>query len=481
VKNLTWLRSILLPSLLFASGIQSSLAEGYLYLFSKDFPPGDFTAVEAVQTEQSEGNLKLTTADGKLTVWGANLVAAKYPLFDERKEAADPAAMQALIDSMEKFIAEQPGSKNYLQTPINQRKELLARLQNKAVENVQTTEDALGRFLSDAYEYDRTYSIDYLEAKIRRGDQFKQEAPDQTDKITEYLKPWAEELKYRKQGMERYEGKWQTVEAIARIKEGQSQAEKKAFLEKISFKIPQVVFTQTQVYIFLAVFALSALILLVLAFNGLSNVSGGLSLSVLFSLLFGLGGLGLYGFGIWCLFSPPSSYTSLSSSSSLKDSIPLDELMYRVSGSANAPAGPSRYLVDDPAINTFLKQYLKIDDSGKADAYAVTRKGLKVRILVDRILIFDELSWCKKDIVACYTLYYTSTSQDISIYKNEATLGSVPMPGKMFKFVWEQQIQPLVTEVFNTSRVFDTYHISRMEGGMVEFISGKNPPKVPKS
>jgi hypothetical protein len=271
--------------------LQTASAEGYLYLFKKDFP-GDFAGVEAVQEEKSEGNIKLTTAEGKLSVWQETMLVAKFPLFDEAKEVSDPAAIQASIEAMEKLAEAEPGTKMYLQGLINQRKELQARMQNKTVETAQTAGDALERYLADGYNEERVYSIEYLEAKLRRGEKFKQDLPGEAAKISDYLKPWMEELENRKAGLERYNGKWVNPEAVAQMKADRTEADRKAFFAKeIDFKVPREAISQKAVYVFLSVIGVSILIMLGILITGLRSLSSGFGLSTVLALVFGLGGL----------------------------------------------------------------------------------------------------------------------------------------------------------------------------------------------
>jgi len=60
--------------------------------------------VEALQVEELDGNLKLTTPEGKIVVWGGDLLVCKFPRFDEAKESQDPAGVQTTIEAMEKLI-----------------------------------------------------------------------------------------------------------------------------------------------------------------------------------------------------------------------------------------------------------------------------------------------------------------------------------------------------------------------------------------
>lgn len=484
MKNLNRCFSALLLFFLSSASFQKASAEGYLYLFKKNFP-GDFAVVEAVQEEKSEGNIKLTTAEGKLSVWQETMLAAKFPLFDEAREVSDPAAIQVSIDAMEKLSGEEPGTKMYLQGLINQRKELLARLQNKTVETTQTAGDALERYLSDGYNEERVYSLEYLEAKLRRGERFKQDLPAEAARISDYLKPWAEELQNRKAGLERYNGKWVNTEEVAQMKAERTEADRKAFFDKeIDFKVPLEAISQKAVYIFLLVIGISVLIMFGILITGLRNLSSGFGLSTILALVFGLGGLAAYGYAAWILFQPPLGYVREASPQGGADvlkrqeNLPVDEFIFLIHQDAGnpKPTVPGRYLLQEPELSAFLKKYLKLESSSKPEAYAVTRRGLKVRILVDRILVFDELTWFKKNVVMCYSFFYANSSDGFEFFKTEASAGGVPLPGRIFKHLWEQ-VQPTVGEVITESKVLDNYHVSRMESGMIELISNRNPPK----
>lgn len=485
MKNLNRSFRALILFFLSSAFVQKASAEGYLYLFKKNFP-GDFAAVEAVQEEKSEGNLKLTTAEGKLSVWQESMLTAKFPLFDEAREVSDPAAVQVSIEAMEKLAAEEPGTKMYLQGLINQRKELQARMQNKTVETTQAAGDALERYLGDGYNEERVYSLEYLEAKLRRGEKFKQDFPAEAAKISDYLKPWAEEWQNRKSGLERYDGKWAGAEEVAQLKAERTEADRKAFFAReIDFKAPLEAVSQKAVYIFLAVAGVSVLIMFGILISGLRNLSSGFGLSTVLALTFGLGGLAAYGYAAWTLFQPPLGYvreaSPMAGAELLKseESLPVDEFIFLIHRDAGKPKStvPSRYLLREPELNAFLKKYLKKESSVKPEAYAVTRRGLKVRVLVDRILVFDELTWFKKDVVVCYSFFYANNAGGFDFFKTEAFAGGLPLPGRIFKHLWEQ-VQPTVAEVIAESKVFDNYHISRMESGMIELISARNPPKA---
>jgi|GEM_PF-3907451 len=468
--------------------LQTASAEGYRYLFKKDFPPGEFAAVDAVQEEKSEANLKLTDVDGKLSVWQENLLAAKFPLFDGAKEAPNPEILRASIAALEQFIADFPKSIGYLDGLLDQQKELEGRLKNKTADTSQMTGEALSRYLAEPYNEERTYSIAYLDAKIKRGEAFKLQLPEQVAKISDYMKPWEEALSHGNAGLQRFEGEWMSSELVAKAKADRMASKRQVFLEKeLFFSIPQEAIPQSLVYVGVSALGFSFFIILLTLLQSLRNLSNGLTLGTVISLCLGLGGLAAYGYGGWLFFKEPLGYSAglspaktLEASTQGQDKITLEEFLFRNQQSIEDKdlPKPGRYVLQDPDINLFLRKYARIEGSERPDAYAVTRRGFKVQMLVDRILIFDELSWFKKNVVVCYTFYYANSKNGFEFFKTEASVGGgIPLPGKIFKYLWDEA-QPAVATVLVRSKVLENYHVTRMESGTIELISNRKPPKA---
>lgn len=467
---------------LLAAAFQAASAENCLYLFKKG--GAEFVPVEAVQEEKMSGILKLTTVDGKVVAWQESMLAAKFRLFDEAAGNSDPASLESTVVLMEDFMAKEPGSAALLKPLAEKWRASLNR--NKVQEEDtarKNAEERLARFMAETYRTDVGYPLEALEKREKESVELAGLMPDQSGKIAEYWKPWGEELKNRKAGLEQFEGRWLSPEAIARVKAERRDAARKSFLEKeLSFRIEGEALSQNAVYLSLGVMGLSALLFAGMFLGGVKGLFRSPGPAVWISLVIGAGGLGAYALGGWMLFQEPAAYAGsglvLPNAPGTGDKAALDELIFCIHQPAGseAPEAPGKVLIGDPALNEFLKNYVKIGPASQGGANALLRRGLKVQVRDDRIVIFDEMKWAARDLVVCYNVYFSETDGGFQFGKVEASIGGLPLSGKLFRHFWSQ-VEPLMGGVLARSKVLENYYIKRMEPGVVEMVSNRTAPK----
>lgn len=470
---------------LIAAAFQEASAESFLYLFKKG-GTGEFASVEAVQEEKIAGVLKLTAADGKVVAWQESMLAAKFGLFDEAAGTPDTAAMESGLVQVEDFMAKEPGSAALLQPLAEKWKAYLTRNKVQAEDTARkNAEERLARFMTESYRTEVNYPLETLEGREKEGVELAGLMPDQSGKIADYWKPWAEELKNRKAGLERFEGGWLSPEAIAQEKAGRREAARKSFMDKeLSFRIDGEVLSKNTIYLSLGAMGFSALLFAGMFLGGVRGLFKSPGVLTWIYLAIGGGGLGAYALGSWMLFQKPAAYagsgTVLPKASSTEEKavLAVDELIFCIHQPAGseAPEAPGKVLIVDPALNEFLKNHVKIESAAKPEDHALVRRGLRIQVRDDRILIFDELEWAAKDVVVCYSVYFSETKEGFQFGKVEASIGDLPLSGKLFQHLWSQ-VEPLMGGVLTQSRVLENYYIKRMEPGVVEMVSNRAAPR----
>jgi len=303
-------------------------------------------------------------------------------------------------------------------------------------------------------------------------------APEQKERIESYLKPWQDELQNRKAGLERFEGKWLSPQEIAKTKAEREALARQSFLDKeLNFSISEEAVSQKAVFVTVALLGLSFLFLLVTFAGGVKGLFSSPGLASWVAVILGGLGIGAYAFGGWLLFQTPPGYSgqgvTLQKVADGADSknVALDDLIFVIQQprASNSPA-PDSVVLEDLALNSFLKSYVKIAPSLDKGSYSILRKGMKVEVKGDRVLVFDEMNWAGKELVVCYTLFFSMNGEELRFGKTEASAGNLPLPGRIFTHLWGQ-VGPLMGDVVAKSRVLDNYYIKRMESGVVEISS----------
>lgn len=423
-------------------------------LFLVRSPDGQVTAIRATSFENQGGVLVIISETGSRAVVQSRSVIARLPWYSDEELESGAVKLPTLAATYRSYAPMAPGLRPFLQREAA-RFEAMEKSRNDAdAARTKAAQERLAAATATTYDPARAYSTAEIEELLAAADAVGREQPEAVASLETWAAPFREHLRRLQAGDQIVDGAWVTKDDLAR----QAQADREAaFRATLDYPLAPVALPAEIIAPLVRNVALAAAaaMLLGLGLLVLGRKRGGLRLPGLILLVGPPVGLAALYF---LLTRDPAD---LPRRDAALDEQPLVAALAEAAR-VSPDLAPQSHVVPENAINSLLARRVRIDTPAEPAPWAAVREGLAVRVLGDRVSIFELLRCAGRPWIARYDL----TFQPGVVGVTAVSVGAVELPANLSASLWKS-LEPQLLALLEKSALPATFALTVAGNGQV--------------
>jgi hypothetical protein len=408
-------------------------------------PDGVVSAIRTTSFQQQGAVLLLVNAKGGRAMVQARTVAGQLAwLTDEQLAVANTIDIGVLATQYELAARNMPSVKKMLgEEAARLRAEQKRRADALAAEK-SAAESRIQAATSSVYDPGAGYTAEALDGLLAAAEAVRAENPAAAPRIDAWGKPFRAHLERLKAGDVYENGAWITKEQVAE----RARTEREAAFQRS-----------------LADLTISAVALPADAIQGLARnaaISAGVAMLVGIGLIvFARRRIAMRAVGVALLVGGPGYPAALfflatrTPSGLPTESTPADlqPVLLALEAAADPATPADSQTLSEAAVNTFLARFLRIERAANPTGWAATREAIAVRLLPDRLFLFELLRSTDREWIVRYTLDFRPPGVTPPLVVSSVTLGALDLPTGIAQALWrnlEPQLAGLLSRVHVT-------------------------------